>query len=152
MDLRSKKKLEYDKICGRLAACTAFTCSRELAESLLPADNIDEARLLQKETDEARELLILYPDFTIGGARDIREELAMLEIGGILEPEALQDIAATCYAARKTRSFFSELKGKYQVLSGLGHSLIVLKSIETAVERWPLHHGRRCARWGRRCE
>ena len=132
---KSLYKLEYNKILAMLAKHTAFACSRELAEALLPTAFAREAAERLQETEEARDILRLHPSFGLGGLWDIRPHLKHLQIGGILEPESLLNVAALCRAARLSKAFFSELKGSYPIISSLGHSLVLLKTIETAVER-----------------
>jgi len=132
---KSRKKLEYEKVIAKLAEQTSFAISREKALALLPADSIHEVRERLAETDEARELLRLNPLFSIGGVRDIRDHLRMAEIGGILEPHALLDIADTCRAGRLTKNYFSELKGPFPRLAGLGRDISLLKTIESGVEK-----------------
>ena len=135
MDERSIKKLEYDKIIARLTEHCNFAPSRELAEALRPAaDSYDASRLLA-ETDEARELLRLHPLFSCGGLWDVRPHLRKAEIGGVLDPEELVEISALCRAARTTKVFFSEVKGNFPILTGLGRSLVFIRTLETAVEK-----------------
>jgi len=127
--------LEYDKILFQLAGYTSFAVSRELAENLLPATGVAEATERLVETDEAAAVLTLYPSFSLGGVWDIRSSLAHLQIGGVLTVEELINIAATARAARQSKQFFSELKGKYPIVCGLGRDLVMLKTIESAVEK-----------------
>ena len=135
MDERSLKKLEYDVITGRLAEYCSFAVSREYAEKLQPANDSYQAELLLAETTEAAEILRLNPLFSLGGLWDIRSSLRTLDIGGVLEPEALVNLASMCRAARLTKGFFSELKGSYPIVQGLGKSLTVLKTVESAVDK-----------------
>ena len=135
MDERSIKKLEYDKIIARLAEHCNFAPSRELAEALHPAADSYNASRLLAETDEARELLRLHPLFSCGGLWDVRPHLRKAEIGGVLDPEELVEIAALCRAARTTKVFFSEVKGNFPILTGLGRSLVFIRTLETAVEK-----------------
>ncbi|MBR0179810.1 MAG: endonuclease MutS2 [Firmicutes bacterium] len=135
MDQRSIKKLEFDKIIALLSEHCNFAPSRELAEKLLPSTESYEAARLLAETDEARELLRLYPLFTCGGLWDVRPHLRKAEIGGVLDPEELVEISALCRAARTTKVFFSELKGNFPILTGLGRSLVFIRTVESAVEK-----------------
>lgn len=128
-------KLEYDKIIARLAGYCAFSCGRELAEALLPAASVLEAEERQRETSEGVEILRLYPTFSLGPVRNIREALHMVEIGGILDIAAIVEISDVCRAARQIRSFFSEAKGSFPILNQLARGLTVIKTIETAVEK-----------------
>ena len=135
MDQRSIKKLEFDKIIALLSEHCNFAPSRELAETLTPSRESYEASRLLAETDEARELLRLYPLFTCGGLWDVRPHLRKAEIGGVLDPEELVEISALCRAARTTKVFFSELKGNFPILTGLGRSLVFIRTVESAVEK-----------------
>lgn len=135
MNEKSLKKIEYDKIIAMLMEQCSFAVSREEAEQLQPASTAYEASLRLAETDEARELLRLHPLFTLGGLWDVRASLHHAEIGGVLEPEALVQLAALCRAARMTKGFFSEVKGSFPVLTGLGRSLNLLRTVESAVEK-----------------
>jgi len=135
MNETSLKKIEYDKIIDRLIAHCSFAVSREEAESLRPVSDSYHARQLLQETDEARELLRLHPLFSLGGLWDIRASLRHAEIGGVLDPEALVNIAALARSARNSKAFFSELKGDFPLLTSLGRSLVILKTVESGVER-----------------
>ena len=132
---KSLQKLEYDKILRMLADQAAFACSREAALELRPAADPRIAAERLAATEEAAVILRLHPSFSLGPLWDIRPQIKHLEIGGVLEPESLLQVAALCRAARMTRAFFSELKGSYPITNGLGHSLSVLKSIESAVDK-----------------
>ncbi|MEG2212482.1 MAG: endonuclease MutS2, partial [Clostridiales bacterium] len=135
MENKSLRKLEFDKIVDRLAGYCGFSVSREQAEALIPVKDAYEAALLQAETDEARELLRLYPTFSLGGLWDIRPYLRHIEVGGILDAEALLNLAAICRSARMTKVFFSEIKGSFPITVALGRGLTILKTIESAVEK-----------------
>ncbi len=53
MDSKSQQVLELPKVLERLAGKAAFSASKELALSLVPVANLDEARRRQTETSEA---------------------------------------------------------------------------------------------------
>ncbi|NLF80158.1 MAG: endonuclease MutS2 [Clostridia bacterium] len=135
MDQKSLKKLEYDKIIAKVAGYCRFAVSREQAQALQPTGDAAYAAGLLAETEEARQILRLHPTFSLGGLWDIRPSLRHLEIGGVLEPEALVNLAAICRSARLAKAFFSELKGGHPTMQGLGKSLTIIKTIESAVEK-----------------
>jgi len=135
MEARTLSKLEFNKILNMLAGFTSFACSREMAEQLLPAEGMAEAVARQEQTDEARDILRHYPTFSLGGLRDIRGYLQHVSIGGVLDVSALIDITDICRSARLAKVFFAEMKGSYPIISSLGKSLSILKTIETAVEK-----------------
>jgi DNA mismatch repair protein MutS2 len=72
MDEKTLLTLEYTKILERLAGYASFGVSAEMARTLRPTHEMSEARLRLAFTTEARRLLEVYDDFSIGGARDIR--------------------------------------------------------------------------------
>lgn len=135
MNERTLKKLEYDKIIALLSGYTSFSCGRELAEGLEPSNSLKEAESRLKDTDEGREVLRLYPTFSLGPVRDIREDIRHVAIGGVLEIEALVRVADTCRAARQVKTFFNEAKGSFPGVASLGKGLNIIKTIETAVEK-----------------
>ncbi|RPH35091.1 MAG: endonuclease MutS2, partial [Chloroflexi bacterium] len=110
-DPSSLRVLEFGAITERLAARTAFTPSRELAEAALPVGDPVHVGLLQDQTDEAVRLLEMHPDATIGGARDIRAPLKRAKRGGRLAPAELLDVAATAQAIEQFRRRLARWSG-----------------------------------------
>ncbi|MDR2713063.1 MAG: endonuclease MutS2 [Clostridiales bacterium] len=135
MEQRTLQKLEYPRIIEMLASYTSFAYSRQLAGELLPAPDGESAGYLLAQTSEARELMRLYPTFSLGGLHDIRGVLHHAAIGGSLDIESLLNIDAVCRASRLAKKFFSELKGGFPLVSGLGKGLGIFKTIETALEK-----------------
>jgi len=84
MDPKSIQILELAKILDRLSKFTAFSASTSLALALTPTTELAEALRRQQETSEARRLLTVKPDLTIGGARDVRPQAQSAAIGGVL--------------------------------------------------------------------
>src|SRR4051794_8640558 len=78
--------LELPKVLEMLAAQTSFTAGRELALAVEPSSDQPEVERRLRETTEARDLLVLQPTLTLGGARDIRRHLDRAQLGGILQP------------------------------------------------------------------
>jgi len=128
-------KLEFNKIVERLAAKTSFAISRELAKELVPFASIEEASRAITETNEAVDILRLYPTFSVGGVRDVREALKRAELGGVLDISELVNIADTCRASRQCKAFFSQIKGHYPIMIGLSKSLGIFKTLETAMNK-----------------
>jgi DNA mismatch repair protein MutS2 len=136
IEARTLELLEYPKIRERLAQHTAFSASRELALSLLPDDDVTFVRHAQQATSAARRLLDNYPDLSIGGARDVRPAISKTLRGGILEPPALLDMAATLASMRQLRARLLKLQAdSYGPLVDLGHALAEHPAIEDAIER-----------------
>ncbi len=119
MDTKTLQTLEYPKILDRLAGYCAFSASADLARSLSPTTDLDEARRRQAETSEAVLLLSTRPDLTIGGARDIRAAVDLANHGGVLMPVDLLDIKSTLIAARTLIRLFERLGGQFPHLTGI---------------------------------
>ncbi len=117
MDEKSLTILEYPKILERLAAYCAFAGSAGKARALRPTIELEEARLRQAGTSEAVRLLVTHPDLTIGGARDVREQVDLARHGGVLVPTDLLDVKSTLVAARNLSRLFERLHDQYPRLS-----------------------------------
>ncbi len=123
MDTKTLDTLEYPKILEKLSGYCAFEVSAEKARNLLPAIKIDEVQRRQTETSEARQLLVVKTDLTIGGARDIREPVNLAAHGGILIPNDLLDIKYTLISARTLARTFERLEEQYPLLSDIANQL-----------------------------
>lgn len=123
MDVKSCQTLELPKILAQLQERCAFSASRELAAGLQPTPEPADALKRQKETTEARLLLSLHPSTTIGGARNVREEVKASTRGVVLEPEQCLDIKNTLIAARSQRRFFEKEGELFPILAELAGSL-----------------------------
>jgi DNA mismatch repair protein MutS2 len=100
MDEKILGTLEYYKVLRQLEKYCVFSASSELAQDLKPISDYENICLYLSETSEAKRFLRLHPDFSIGGARDIRKNVILAERGGILETSEILDIKYTLIAAR----------------------------------------------------
>ncbi len=106
MDEKTLVTLEFPKVLERLAAYAAFSISAEMARALRPTSDLEEALKRQARTTEARRLLSINVDFSVGGARDIRALVDLARRAGVLEGSDLLDVKNTLTAARNmARSF-----------------------------------------------
>ena len=103
MDKKSLHTLEFDKILNRLMGYTSFSAGEELVRGLMPTTDVEEARLWQTLTSEARLLLDVHTSVTIGGARDVRRAVENAFRGFTLPAEDLLDVRNTIVAARNLR-------------------------------------------------
>jgi DNA mismatch repair protein MutS2 len=100
MNAKHLNTLELPKILERLARHADFSASKELALALAPSVDSPEVHERQAETREARRLLSVKPDVSIGGARDVRLLLQEATRSALLLPADLLDIRQTLIAAR----------------------------------------------------
>ncbi|SMC94567.1 endonuclease MutS2 [Sporomusa malonica] len=126
--------LEYNKIRDMLAERTGSIIGRELAESLVPVNDASQVKERLAETAEARVVMNNVPSVPLGGIRDVRATIKRAELGAILEPHELLAVASTLYAARRMKSFFTDLTVETPLLGSIAGQIIVLRNIETTVE------------------
>ena len=100
MTERSLRVLEFTKIRDRLCELAVSDMGRELAGALAPSANLSEIRYAQEETEEAHVLLSYLGEQPIVPFPDIRQALKLAQIGGMLSPRSLLDVAACMRAAR----------------------------------------------------
>ena len=135
MDAKSLQTLELPNILDRLSTYAAFSASKELARAIKPTDDLDECRRRQAETTEARTLLSMVPDLTIGGAHDMRPQATAAARGVVLEPTQLLDLKSTLIAARTMRRRFDKDQASFPVLAVLAGRLESLPGLIDAVSR-----------------
>jgi DNA mismatch repair protein MutS2 len=119
MDARSIQTLELPKILDRLSKHTAFSASTALALALAPTGELREARRRQQETTEARKLLSIKSELTVGGARDVRPFAQSAARGGVLEPSEILDIRNTLVAGRTLQRTLTRLSDQFPRLAAL---------------------------------
>ena len=95
--------LEFPRVRERLANYTSFPAGHELALALKPTSNAERVALLLKQSAEARKLLSIKPDFHIGEAFDIREDVLRAEKGVSLDTQTLLKVLKTLAASRLAR-------------------------------------------------
>jgi DNA mismatch repair protein MutS2 len=117
MDEKTLHTLEYPKILERVAAYASFAPTQEKAEALRPSRNLVEIQRLLMETSEAVQLLLTHPNLTIGGVRDVREQVDLASHAGILIPVDLLDVKSTLIAGRTLIRTFDRLNEQFPHLS-----------------------------------
>ncbi len=130
-----REKLEYSKIIARLAEYASFAPGRELLEALTPLPSLSQAKEAMAATTEGVELLRLYPTYSLGPCRDIRDSLRRLELGGALGVEQLIAVGDLCRASRLNKDFFSHVKGHFPQLTELARGLGLFRTIENALDK-----------------
>lgn len=105
MDERSLQALELDKILEFLGERCMTALGRELALSLCPSPDIEEVRLRQRETTQARRRLERDGQPPLGGISDLRPLLERADRGEILEPQEFLTIAQTLSRIAEMKAF-----------------------------------------------
>lgn len=135
MDEKTLSTLDYFKILERLASYASFSASAEMARTLRPTGDLDEALTRQAETTEARRLLDANPDATIGGAHDVRPQVDLAAHGGVLEPADLLDVRATLIAARNLARVLEKAAASLPNLAALSAPLAPPHGLVEAISR-----------------
>jgi DNA mismatch repair protein MutS2 len=132
---RVLKTLEFDKIRSQLVEHTSSSLGREKAVALLPSIDFDEVSRLQEETDEAAKVLRLKGNVPLGGIHDIRPHVKRAQIGGMLSPLELVQVASTVHASRQMKRFVEDLQEVTEVpiLLSYTEGIIVLANLEESI-------------------
>lgn len=142
MDQRTLRVLEYAQVKALLAREAGSTVAKERVEQLSPSSDFEVVSHLLAETSEARALLDKEKSIPLGGIHDIRESVDLAAKGGVLEPEALLDIAATAAASRRLRGFLLNVRDDYPLLAKYAARLEVFRDLEEAIDRGLTGEGR----------
>ncbi|MCL4528382.1 MAG: endonuclease MutS2, partial [Chloroflexi bacterium] len=134
MDSKTLHVLEYPKILTRLAGFCDFSASADLANTLQPTSNYEEAKRLLAETSEAGFLLTTH-DLSIGGAHDIRPAADLTARGGVLDPQSLLDIKSTLISCRALKKSLEKSADDSPRLSAIAVGLPESHGIIDAITR-----------------
>lgn len=126
--------LEYNKIRDMLAERAGSVMGKELVQELVPVKDPTLVQERLAETAEAREIMNNVPSIPLGGIRDVRVTIKRAELGSILEPHELLAVASMLYAARRMKSFFTDLPVAAPLLHLRASHIMVLRNMETTIE------------------
>jgi DNA mismatch repair protein MutS2 len=135
MDVKSYEVLELQLVLDRLERWAAFSASKELARALTPAVDFEQVKVRQAETSEARLLLSLKPDLTIGGAHDMRPSVNAAAVGKLLEPTELLDLKSTLIAARNLKRSLEKSDVTLPVLSAVADKMELVPGLIDAISK-----------------
>jgi DNA mismatch repair protein MutS2 len=111
--------LEFPKILDRLASFASFSAGEEKARSLAPTAGLREVRRRLATTSEARTLLEVKPETTLGGAHDVRPQVAAAQRSAVLPPRELLDVRDTLVAARSLHRVLIRLESQFPRLADI---------------------------------
>lgn len=135
MNPKTLELLEFPKIRALLEEQAHFSASKALAEELTPATEPEAVERLQTETAEARELLRLHPNFTIGPAHDVRSLVDYAARGGVLDASALLAVSDTVRSGRMTREMLVRRTEAFPLLSQLAREIMKCDPLQGAIEQ-----------------
>lgn len=109
MHQKALKTLEFTKIKEQLISYATSSIGKEKALQLAPSIDFDEVVRWQEETDEGAKVFRRKGHVPLGGIFDIRPHAKRAQIGGMLSPMELMEIASTIRAGRVLNRFFEEM-------------------------------------------
>ncbi len=127
--------LELNKILDRLAGYTTFSAGADLARELFPTGDIEEARMWQAETAEARLMFANEFNASLGGASDVREPAMLAQRGIMIEPSVLLNIRYTLRRATTLKRTLGRMKGQYPLLAEFAAEAEECLPLQAEIER-----------------
>jgi len=122
--------LEFHRTREILSGFTSFSLSRELALNLQPLSDYEQVALLLKQSAEARTLLSLEPEFSVGEVVDIRQSVKLATRGKILTPQTLVEIERTLASVRQLRRSLVNLSSELPLIWNISSSLVEFPQLE----------------------
>lgn len=107
---RALKTLEYDKVREQVAKFCTSSLGKSAIEQLIPETDFDTVVELLEEMDEGLSILRVKGNVPMGGIFDVRPQSKRAQIGGMLSPIELMEIASTIRAARILRNFIEDIE------------------------------------------
>ena len=89
MNEKALQTLEYHKIIDRLTELAGSVPGKELCRNLVPLDNLEEIRQMQRETSDASARLFRKGSISFSGVTDLRGTLRRLEVGSSMNIDEL---------------------------------------------------------------
>lgn len=137
MDDKSLEILDFPQIKHILADFTSFSVSRQLVLDLQPGTDHQRIETLLKQSAEARRLLLLEPNFSIGEVRDIRQQAKMASLGKMLDPmtllEVQQTMAAFVQLRNRLKKVLTEFPLLWDIAAGLVEANGVIRDIDHCI-------------------
>ena len=108
MDTQQEKSLgilELPQSLEQLAAQAVSDTAKQAARSLRPSPEKGEVRRRLAETSAAASMMVLKGSPSFYGIKDVRSSLSRADLGGMLNPIELLDIAKVLSCARGIRAY-----------------------------------------------
>lgn len=136
MNLKILQTLEYTKIIRILVHHASTSLGKERAEALTPSGELEEVKRRLQATDEAFKVDRLKGGAPFGGIRDIRSALHRARIGGMLNPQELNDIGGTLFGGRRLRKYLLDTHTEHSIplIAGLAELLQEDRTLEDKIK------------------
>ncbi len=134
MDSHTLDLLEFDRIRLLVAARAACSLGKEAAKAMAPSSDpgrIHEQIALTTEMADAIRSRISPP---LGGLHDIRPHVRRAQVGAMLEPEDLAQVAETLRALGYLDQWLVRVGDQFPRLGGLRHGVGEFSAVATTIE------------------
>ena len=123
-----------------LKNCATSNFGKELAEKILPDDDVETVREnISLTTEAVKVYAVAEPPF--GGIRDIRETLQKISLGSSAGAGELSDILSTMYAMKSVKKFFKENDVDAPKIKFRAGQIEILGNLEKQLENALDDHG-----------
>lgn len=109
---RALKTLEFHKVREQVAVFCTNSIGKQAIEELVPETDFDTVVELLEEMDEGLAILRVKGNVPLGGIFDVRPHARRSQIGGMLSPMELMEIASTIRASRILRNFIEDIESE----------------------------------------
>jgi len=141
VSMKVLEKLEYNKIIQLLADEAGSNLGKEKIHQLRPSYKMEDVNALLQETSESSEVLRLYPQFSIGGFRNIKPYIKRALLGLSLEPENFLEIATSINSGSKVKRAFEGMDKNYPLLARQIKRIENLTSLKNVIEKTITNEG-----------
>ena len=133
MKTKNLYTLEFDKIRELLARHAATDGAKEMALSLTPSDDIDEVKLRQRRTADAKLLAGQKGNPSFGTVKDVSDACERADKGATLTTRELLDCAGVLRCARSLIEYYKSDKVAETSLDEIFERLIPAKTVEDRI-------------------
>jgi DNA mismatch repair protein MutS2 len=127
--------LELNKILAQVAKLTSFSAGAELAREVQPTVQLEEARIWQRETAEAVDMLENKVTLMISGVRDVRVPAMNAVRGVVIEPSVLLDIKQTLKRGAILKRTLFKIQGQYPLMWEIVQEITESQALQDTIER-----------------
>ena len=136
---KTLRVLEYHKIIEKLDEKAQSSLGKKLVKELKPEKDLEEIEYLQRETEEAFNILLKKGNPPLFGINEVEPYVRRAEKGGMLTPSNLIQISDSLRVVRALKTYLRQIKEdksiKVEIIEDLIENLEALKSLEDEINR-----------------
>ncbi len=125
--------LDYHVIKSRINEFVASGLGRKLVEKMQPLVRLDQVKVSQMETAEARKLLDAGGQIPLRGLSDISELIERIKAGSILEAADLMHVEDFLRGCRELKVYMKQKRSTATLLSGYSEGIFNLSDLEDMI-------------------